>query len=111
MRLSHVLLGTAVIASSLVGSHTFAAVPGEEKIDLDLITKLRDEAMNHSKAQEILGVLTDEIGPRLTGSPALHKAGDWTRSKLGEWGLQNIHSENFGPFGRGWTLKGQPCAW
>ncbi|MFZ6871736.1 M20/M25/M40 family metallo-hydrolase [Undibacterium sp. Di27W] len=105
MRLLHVLLGTALVSSSVAGTTAFAAAVNEEKIDLDLITKLRDEAMNRSKAQEILGVLTDEIGPRLTGSPAMRKAGDWTRSKFGEWGLQNIHSESFAPFGRGWTLE------
>lgn len=103
MRILQVLCGTALIATSFSGQLAFAA--SEEKIDLDLITKLRDEAMSRSKAQEILGVLTDEVGPRLTGSPAMRKAGDWTRSKLGEWGLQNIHSESFAPFGRGWTLE------
>jgi len=105
MRMLQVLCSTALIASSFSGQFAFAATVNEEKIDLDLITKLRDEAMNRSKAQEIMGVLTDEIGPRLTGSPALRKAGDWTRSKMSEWGLQNIHSESFAPFGRGWTLE------
>ncbi len=103
MRILQVLCGTALIATSFSGQLALAA--SEEKIDLDLITRLRDEAMNRSKAQEVLGTLTDEIGPRLTGSPALRKAGDWTRSKFGEWGLQNIHSESFAPFGRGWTLE------
>lgn len=105
MRMLQVLCSTALIASSFSGQLAVAANVNEEKIDLDLITKLRDEAMNRSKAQEIMGVLTDEIGPRLTGSPAMRKAGDWTRSKMGEWGLQNIHSESFAPFGRGWTLE------
>lgn len=105
MRMLQVLCSTALIASSFSGQLALAAAANEEKIDLDLITKLRDEAMNRSKAQEILGVLTDEIGPRLTGSPALRRAGDWTRSKFGEWGLQNVHSESFAPFGRGWTLE------
>jgi len=105
MRMLQVLCSTALIAGSFSGQLALAAAANEEKIDLDLITKLRDEAMNRSKAQEILGVLTDEIGPRLTGSPALRRAGDWTRSKFGEWGLQNVHSESFAPFGRGWTLE------
>ena len=103
MRMLQVLFGTALIASSFTSQ--LAAAATEEKVDLDLITKLRDEAMSRSKAQEIFGVLTDEIGPRLTGSPALRKAGDWTRGKFAEWGLQNIHSESFAPFGRGWTLE------
>ncbi|MCH8618246.1 M20/M25/M40 family metallo-hydrolase [Undibacterium sp. TS12] len=105
MRLLHVLLGTAFITGSFTGPLAYSATTGEEKVDLDIITKLRDEAMNRSKAQEIFAVLTDEIGPRLTGSPALRKAGEWSRSKFSEWGMQNIHSESFAPFGRGWTLE------
>jgi carboxypeptidase Q len=77
----------------------------QDKVDLNLVNKLRDEGINRSKVMETMAVLTDEIGPRLTGSPGLKKAGEWTRSKLTEWGLQNSHTENFGPFGRGWTLE------
>ncbi len=77
----------------------------QDKADLNLVNKLRDEGINRSRVMETLSVLTDEIGPRLTGSPGLKKASEWTRAKLSEWGLQNSHTENFGPFGRGWTLE------
>lgn len=77
----------------------------QEKIDLDLVTKLRSEAKERSRVMETLGVLTDEIGPRLTGSPSLIRAGEWTQSKLREWGLQNVHTESFAPFGRSWVLE------
>ncbi|MGH9316378.1 MAG: M20/M25/M40 family metallo-hydrolase, partial [Thermoanaerobaculia bacterium] len=43
------------------------------------------------------------IGPRLTGSPQMKAANDWTRQRLAEWGLSNAHLESWGPFGRGWT--------
>ena len=52
-----------------------------------------------------LSYLTDVIGPRLTGSPNLKRANDWTRDTLAKWGLSNAHLEPWGPFGRGWTLK------
>ena len=77
----------------------------EELNDLSLVTKLRDEGSNRSKVMETLSTLTDEIGPRLTGSPGLKKAGSWTKEKLAEWGLQNAHIESFAPFGRSWTLE------
>ena len=77
----------------------------EERNDLSLVTKLRDEGSNRSKVMETLSTLTDEIGPRLTGSPGLKKAGSWTKEKLAEWGLQNAHIESFAPFGRSWTLE------
>ena len=52
-----------------------------------------------------LSYLSDVIGPRLTGSPNLKRANEWTRDKLAAWGLANAHLEAWGPFGRGWTLK------
>ena len=61
--------------------------------------------MNRSQVMQILSYLSDVIGPRLTGSPNLKRANEWTREKLAGWGLQNAHLEAWGPFGRGWTLK------
>ena len=52
-----------------------------------------------------LSYLTDVIGPRLTGSPNMKRANEWTRDKLAAWGAANAHLEAWGPFGRGWTLK------
>ena len=52
-----------------------------------------------------LSYLTDVIGPRLTGSPNMKRANEWTRDRLAAWGLSNAHLEAWGPFGRGWSLK------
>ena len=52
-----------------------------------------------------LSYLTDVIGPRLTGSPNMKRANEWTRDRMAAWGLSNAHLEAWGPFGRGWTLK------
>ena len=52
-----------------------------------------------------LSYLTDVIGPRLTGSPNLKRANEWTCQTLTKWGLANAHLEAWGPFGKGWTLK------
>ena len=48
----------------------------------------------------------DGIGPRLTGSPNMKAANEWTRDKLASWGLSNAHLESWGPFGRGWVYEG-----
>jgi len=64
------------------------------------------EGMERSQVMKTLGYLTDVIGPRLTGSPGLKRANEWTRDKLAEWGLKDAHLEPWGPFGRGWTLRG-----
>lgn len=72
------------------------------KADLD---KIKDEGLNRSQVMKTLGYMTDVIGPRLTGSPGLKRANEWTRDQLTSYGLQNAHLESWGPFGRGWTLK------
>ena len=71
----------------------------------DPVGRIRDEGMNHSQVMKTLSYLTDVIGPRLTGSPNLRRANDWTQASFTGWGLKNAHQEAWGPFGRGWSLK------
>ncbi len=88
---------------------TSLAQAPREKVDLDVITKIKAEGLERSKVMETISYLTDVHGPRLTGSPLTRAAGEWTRSKLTEWGLENARLEPWGPFGRGWTLEGFTC--
>jgi carboxypeptidase Q len=76
-----------------------------EKAVSEAVKRIREEGLERSKVMETLSYLTDVIGPRLTGSPNLKRANEWTKSKLAEWGLENAHLEAWGPFGRGWSLK------
>lgn len=71
----------------------------------DVVAKIKDEGLNRSQVMQTLSYLTDVIGPRLTGSPNLKRANEWTRDTMTKWGLQNAHLEAWGPFGRGWTLE------
>src|SRR5437870_11975736 len=71
----------------------------------DTIAKIRDEGLNRSQVMQTLSYLSDVIGPRLTASPGMKRANEWTRDTLTKWGLKNAHLEPWGPFGRGWTLK------
>ena len=75
----------------------------QEKVDLDMISKIRYEGFRNSKIMEIASGLMDQIGPRLTGSPNVKRANEWTRDKLKEFGLVNSHLEAWEPFGRGWA--------
>ena len=79
--------------------------PAAPKDPNDPIERIKDEGMNRSQVMQTLSYLTDVIGPRLTASPNLKRANEWTRDKMTEWGLQNGHLEAWGPFGRGWSLK------
>lgn len=71
----------------------------------DPVARIKDEGMNRSQVMQTLSYLSDVIGPRLTASPGMKRANEWTRDQLTKWGLQNAHLEPWGPFGRGWTLK------
>jgi len=71
----------------------------------DPIERIKDEAMNRSQVMAALSYLTDVLGPRLTASPAMKRANEWTRDKLSSFGLENAHLEAWGPFGKGWTLQ------
>lgn len=71
----------------------------------EVIDKIRDEGMNRSQVMNTLSYLTDVIGGRLTNSPNMKRANEWTRDTMAKWGMQNAKLEAWGPFGRGWSLK------
>ena len=96
---------TRRLAIALVlGSALAVAAAPDEPVDFSMVTRIRDEGFGDSKVMETLFQLTDVIGARLTGSPSLKKANEWTRDQLAAWGLQNAHLESWGPFGRGWSF-------
>lgn len=76
--------------------------PATEKLDLVMYGRIRNEGFNHSHVMEFGSALMDGIGPRLTGSPNLKKANEWTRDTLTKIGLENAHLEDWGEFGLGW---------
>lgn len=79
-----------------------ASLPATDSVNWEMMTRIRQEGFHNSKVMEIEGQLTDVIGPRLTGSPAMKTANEWTRDKFTEWGLVNSHLESYS-FGRGWS--------
>ena len=74
-----------------------------EKVDLETISRIRYEGFHDSKVMEFATGLMDSIGERLTGSPNMKRANEWTRDQLTAMGLSNAHLESWGPFGRGWA--------
>jgi hypothetical protein len=101
------VLPTAALAQSAQVSPT-APVSRSEVYTAppDVIAKIRDEGLNKSKVMETLSYLTDVIGPRLTNSPNMKRANEWTRDTMMKWGMQNAKLEPWGPWGRGWSLRG-----
>ncbi|HEX4320981.1 MAG TPA: M20/M25/M40 family metallo-hydrolase [Acidobacteriaceae bacterium] len=76
--------------------------PATETLDLNAYQRIRDEGLNHSHVMDFAYGLMDGIGSRLTGSPNLKKANEWTRDTLTKIGLENSHLEDWGEFGLGW---------
>ncbi|WP_066797800.1 M20/M25/M40 family metallo-hydrolase [Sphingomonas soli] len=91
---------TFVAATALVAplSVSAQAVPPET-------ARIIAEGTANSEVMRIAQYLTDVIGPRLTISPGMRQAEDWTAAKFREWGLSNVHKEGF-EFGRGWESLG-----
>ncbi len=73
--------------------------PATENLDLTMYQRIRDEGLSHSHVMDYASGLMDGIGPRLTGSPNLKKANDWTRDQLTAMGCSNAHLEDWGEFG------------
>ena len=70
----------------------------------DMVARIRAEGQQRSRALVLYRTLTDEIGARLTGSPAHVQAARWARDRFAEWSLANPHLEPY-EFGRGWQLE------
>ena len=70
-----------------------------------IVDVIRKHGMEQSQVMETASWITDVYGPRLTGSPMLDKATDWAVNQLKEWGYENVHLDEWGPFGRGWEMK------
>ncbi len=76
--------------------------PAVENLDQTMYQRIREEGLEHSHIMEYASGLMDGIGPRLTGSPNLKKANEWTRDQLTAMGCTNAHLEDWGEFGMGW---------
>src|SRR5690606_37387594 len=82
---------------------TSASAQAVESVDLDVVTRIRQEGLHRSQVMKTLTHLTDVIGSRLTNSPGMNNANAWTRDTLSEWGLSNARLEPF-HFGKGWSF-------
>ena len=92
----NLLVATAVAVASV-------SLLAQEPVDLNVVHRIRAEALQNSKVMDHLFYLTDVHGPRLTNSPGFYGAADWVVKQLGEWGIP-ARQEAWGPYGRGWTF-------
>src|SRR5258708_22021458 len=80
-------------------------VAAQERVDLGTVDRIKSEAFDRSKVMDHLYYLTEVYGPRLTGSPEFEQAVKWPGDRLKGYGMENVHLEKWGPFGRGWSLQ------
>lgn len=92
------------LAVSLALAPAFAVLAAEP-VDHDMVAKIRAEAFQRSQVMDTLRGLTEDIGPRLTNSPAMTRANQWTAQRLRDWGLVNVHQEAVDDLGRGWEFS------
>jgi hypothetical protein len=98
----------------------------QEAVDIEIVQQIREEGLQRSQIEALAHHLTEIIGPRLTGSPGMKQANEWTAETFREWGLENVVIEPWGEFGVGWRhdayqgrmltpyvqpLQAQPLAW
>jgi carboxypeptidase Q len=72
--------------------------------DSNVVNRIADVGFNHGEVVDTAAYLADEIGGRMTNSPAMRKAERWTQDKFKAWGLKDVRAEAF-DFGRGWWIE------
>lgn len=70
--------------------------PQIEMGDPRTIKRILEEGMKRNQVMSHLTHLTQQIGPRLTGSTKCEQANEWAASKFREWGLANVHLDKWG---------------
>lgn len=75
-----------------------AAVPASAQtlpVNDPILRQMWAEGMDRSQAMSLIQVLTDSIGPRLTGSPNIKSANDWLVAMYGKFGVP-ARNEQYG---------------
>jgi carboxypeptidase Q len=85
---SAILLAAAALAAPL---------RAQSAVDTAGSGTLITEALEHSEVMENLRYLSDVIGPRLSGSPAMRRANEWTAERFRSYGLAaSLEAFDFG---------------
>ena len=82
----------AVTLPALAGAVLFAQ---QEDPTAAATRQILTEIAEHSEQMQNLEYLSDRIGPRLTGSPALKNANEWTAQRFRDYGLTDAHLESW----------------
>jgi carboxypeptidase Q len=78
------------------------AAAAQEPVDWEVVAKIREEGLQRSQVMDMVGYMSDVLGPRLTASPSMRAAQEWAQKKMGEVGLENVVFERAGEHGVNW---------
>lgn len=81
------------------------AALAQEKVDQDMMQKIREEGLKRSQVMDIAFNLTDKSGNRLTNSAGYMRAANYAKEALTSWGVSNATLDPWGEFGKGWDLE------
>ena len=111
--------------ASVIALATASAATAQTYTSSDtIVRRIWVEGMNNSQAYKLAQVLSDSIGPRLTGSPGIKNGNDWLVATYKSWGV-DARNEQYGKW-KGWrrgpthidlltprvrTLEGTMLAW
>ncbi len=104
MNLRHFKKIAASLAALLIISSATAQDYAGDKVDLNALAEIKNEAFEHSQVMENLFYISEVYGPRVTNSNNHRAAAEWAMKQMKAWGLKNVHVEKF-PFGDGWQIK------
>ncbi len=96
-RARRIALATLVLAPILALAQTAAP-----QADWDMVARIREEGLQRSQVMDIVGFMTDVIGPRLTLSQSMKRAHAWARETFVKLGLENVTLEPFMDYGVPW---------
>ena len=105
-----VLAGMTIVAMGFFGEQALTLWANErptlkgpnEDGTKPALVKIAGEGMMGSHAFQFLTELSDDVGSRVTGSPAERKAEEWGVAKMKAIGLENVHTEKYTVW-KGWT--------
>ena len=120
------LLTSTLVFTFAVCLSVSKANAADSAVDLQVIHKIKDQALLHSKVMDYMHIIADENGPRLSGSPGYTRAAQLAVKAFKDDGITRASLEPWGVFGRGWswsriavqmkqphetTLTGFPADW
>ncbi|MEO5826931.1 MAG: M20/M25/M40 family metallo-hydrolase [Gemmatimonadales bacterium] len=73
-----------------------------QSVDREMVARIREEGLQHSRVMDLESYMTDVLGARLTLSRDMQRAQEWVRAEMARIGLANIVAEPFMDFGVTW---------